>query len=298
MIINFKQKSMKTSTFLKSIVVIGLMGITTSGLFAQTGTRYNTVPASAAEATDTVALGARMPYFVATDPNTTTAVTAGFLNPSVYKWVFKDNADVLLAPQPSVLQYGGAAATTLGLAGYFDQNEISVTWSAIGSYEIEATEHSMPKTGTGCDGSIESRVVVVQALPTFAFNATSTGACAGGTTSFDLPITLSGSGPWKVSYTITLGGTTVAVPDQIVTNGKMPYTASITTLPLTVDLTAGALSGAAGTYTIAVTKVTDRITEKALNTTLAGTVNPASDEFTIGIIAAPTTQPIRHVTNL
>jgi hypothetical protein len=79
----------------------------------------------------------------------------------------------------------------------------------------------------------------------------------------------------------------------------MPYTGSIATLLLPVDLTTGALSGTAGTYTVTITKVIDRITEKALNlASLAGTINAARNTYSIGIIPAPVTQPIQHIRNL
>lgn len=279
---------MKTSTLFKSIATLFVGLIIGTGAFAQTSLLY----VNDAEA-DSAVVGARMPYYVAPDGVVASMVTAGLLSPSYYKWVLSDGG--------TPVKYDGTAATQHGtMTAYYAENEISHTWATTGAKTVSVVERSNPLSGLadGCEQvAAVTRNVEVVPVPTIDYTTAGgfIGAC--NTTTLNVPITLSGTGPWLVSYTVTApNGTDVStITDQVVGIVK-PYTASITTLPLVIDFTEGALTGVAGVYKVRITKVVDRLTAKALNT-VEGTIATAGD-YNVGILATPTTSPIQHVRNL
>lgn len=286
---NLKRKIMKKMTLIRSIATIVMLMVVGMGAFAQ----YS-IPSSPnyVTTTDSVVIGARMPYYIAGDPAIIAMIPA-MMNYSIFKWEFSTSADVPVALTP--LKYDGSATAAQPLPGYYVENEISAIWSvAAGGYKVKNIERSVPLIGTGCDGNQVERAVVVIPIPTIAFNGPDVGGC--GMTTYNVPINLSGASPWKISYTITLGGSTATVTDQVVSNGNMPYTASITTLPLAVNLATAPLTGAIGTYNIVITKVVDRIAEKSLNA-IVGTL-PGTNLFKIASNPAPVTQPVQHIKNL
>jgi len=280
---------MKKMTMLKSIATVALFTVFGMGASAQAPSgNPNYVNDTQA---DSVVVGARMPYYVQPDATVATMVTAGLLNPSYYKWELPGGA----AP----LKYDGSAATPDGtLSTYYKESEISFIWTSTGSFIVKTTERSNPLSGltNGCDGSQTTRNVEVVAVPTI--NYTNAGGYLGtcGSTTINVPVTLSGTGPWKVSYTVTDAASNVlTVTDQVVSDGNMPYRGSVTAIPLSINFTSAPLTGAAGVYHVAITKVTDRLTAKSLNG-IVGTFNGAS--YNVGVLATPTTSPIQYIKNL
>ncbi len=278
---------MKKMTLLKSIATVALFTVVGMGAFGQSLGTY----VSDAQA-DSVVVGARMPYYVQPDATVASMVTAGLLNASYFKWELPG----AVAPE----NFAGTAATpgTGAYTNYYAEKEISHIWGSTGSFQVKVTERSNPLSGlaNGCDGTTTTRNVEVVAVPTIDYTTAGgyLGACSA--TTINVPVTLSGSGPWKISYTVTDAASNVlTVTDQVVSDGNMPYRGSVTTIPLSISFTTAPLTGAAGVYKVAITKVTDRLTAKSLNN-VVGTFNGAA--YNVGVLATPTTSPIQYIKNL
>ncbi|NJM15590.1 MAG: hypothetical protein HC896_09690 [Bacteroidales bacterium] len=236
---------------------------------------------------DTVVVGAQMPYAVTPDANVALMVGAGILDASQFDWTL-----------PAA---GGAIDMTAAGTGLFVEDSITVTWGAApGSYSVSVAENSMRAGAPVCADPTPSTITVeAVALPTLNVTGTDAGDCA--EQDYNVPLSLTGYGPWDITYNIDFAPLSGA-PGNVATGtvksvggegDDVGTTATAFNLPiLATELTAGS----AGTYTVTVTNMDDRISNKALNgAAINGTLATAT--YTIYVYPTPGTGAIRHVEN-
>ena len=230
---------------------------------------------------DTVTVGSKMPYAV--DASIT---PDALMNASQFDWFVTDNTDAVTTTGFTVDE------TKDGGTGYYTSDSVNINWTAAAGtqFKVKVAEVSMPKFGTGCAGSTEELAVEVVALPSIDFQNASGGGCA--LTTFDIPLNLTGYGPWTVEFTVEKNSSG-SPATHTSKKGSLSTKGTVTTLNLTLDNTH--LSGT-GLYEVVITKIFDRISTKSL-TELNGTL-PGTNLFTLGINPTPVTEPIRHLENV
>jgi hypothetical protein len=218
-----------------------------------------------AENTDTVTVGAVMQYWAQPDP----ALVASPVN--TYGWT--------IAPALGSQTAGGAtnlATITFGAA------------AATGNIQVIETSKN------GCAGAAVINPIQSIAAPANTAIAFSVLGCPAGTVPYTLAgptVTLTladamkaGAQQIKVTYTLTgPGGTFVNIPATTVNIAEGGSTVNLSGVNLSEP----------GTYTFAITALTDRISRKS---SIAGTLTVASNTFTVN--RAPITGPIFHVPNM
>jgi hypothetical protein len=268
---------------MKKIIIIGLMAVFSVGLMAQTMEQ---------SAADTATIGSKMIYQVTPDPVIVADVN---MNASHFDWNFSQTDDTPIANS-------GAGITldeTVAGSGYYAESTINVTYTAATypagtTIKVKTAEVTQPIFGTGCTGSTEEINVFFVAVPTVAVNGTSGGGC--GITSWDIPLNITGYGPYDVTFTVEYnqGGSTVTHTESV---GAVANKGGSThSLNLTVNTTTHLNSGS-GRYDIVITNIVDRFSGKS-QVAIAGSVNGSADTYTIGVNPVPTTQPIQHIRNL
>jgi hypothetical protein len=277
-LIYFKKKNMKAKNLFKGLLA-ATMFLLSSTLFAQT---FVVTPVGGPESIDTVTIGSKMAYAIHPDNAITTWVNAGIFRRSGFNWVFsnalavKSSAD--LAPNDSVPD------------GFYTDTVIHVTNIAptvtVGTgFSVSVSERSRPKSGTGCTGIVQTLNIFPVAVPTMLWLTSDTGYC-GAVANTDLNVSLTGYGPWDVSYTVN------GVPKTATLgNGGNRASANLKLTIAAADLTIVTPIG----NSIVLTNVTDRFSRKSLSA-IAGTV-PAT---TLKIYSYPTpgTNAIQHLKNL
>jgi hypothetical protein len=248
---------------------------------------------TAGEGIDTVTVGSRMGYQVT--PDATIAAMTTIMDPSVFKWTFSNSASVRKADG------SGVATATTSPAGYFNENNISAVMpTSTGDITLKAIERSIPKADAtlGCEGNEQSLTIRVIAKAKIDFTGTLTkGSCSAA--DYSLPLSLTGFGPWKISYTISFNsGAPVTYNVTIGAISNKPGTTPLTTL--TLDIPTAQLSSGVGSYTVTLTNVLDRFADKSLDKTLvaATATELPSSPFNLYIYPTPTTSPIQHIRNL
>lgn len=281
---------MKTRILLVGITV-GILGFF-SNLNAQvTGnTALGFVP-NATGSVDTVTVGSVMPYRVTGDINFHALRGQGLFDLSNFNWSVTGTATGFELRDKT----GNTGATTIGAK----DTVVSVQWKTAGSYNVITREVPVPATGMpaiSCNASDNTLPVLVVGRPTIAWdNAGPLGGCGVAGTSISLPVDVTGTGQYEITYKITYtnlaGVTTDAVASNTVTRGSYQPGAQ------TVNLPALSIPAATyGTYTVTIEDLSDRISRKSGVATLAAD-RPATT-LKIYSYPAPTTQPIQHIKNL
>jgi len=322
-------KIMKKTTNFRKMAIAVMLAIACVGANAQYVGPSNATYVNDGTS-DYVTIGSRMPYYVAPDPIIAALQAAGAMDYSQFAWQMTTMASVSVGITPAT--YLNAALTAGGAAGYYTQNEISVIWStpnvAVGSeYEVQVTEHSVPLSGIfaqGCVGNTTTKDIFVIARPTIAFTLPiqenyPCGTAPGPGTIFYVPVSVTGIGPWKVTYNVTYNGGGPQLQSNIPvgvapgeTDANVFITASTPTLlagtptaavaGLPVTLNGGGATNGYGVYVVTVTNITDAISEKSLDPALIAaqaTDLPQAPNatYSIYISPTPTTQPIQHLPN-
>ena len=253
----------------------------------------NFVPSTfAGRGIDSVTLGSLMAYRIAPDSIIASLVRIGAMNPSVYNWLFSDST--------TVLQVNGSPAIADSNGFYPDTVIGAVFNKTYGILSLQVAEKSNPNGGLGCI-SQTTQSLTIQTLPrptiNFTGNPQANGACS--ETDFNIPLKLTGYGPWSVDYTITYDSTAPVAFNQMIGGaGNAVGMTQITTL--TLNITAAQLSNGFGTYKIIITNVRDRISLKSLDQTLIAAHAadlPTVNAYIITIYPSPGTKPIKHILN-
>jgi len=315
---------MKKTTIFRKMAITAMFVIASVGTFAQYVVQQGTYDASLITS-DYVTIGSTMPYYVAPDASIQALIGLGAMTFSQFEWQMTTMGSVSLGITP--LTYAGGALTTLaapnGAVGYFTQNEISVPWSspqvAVGTeYEVQVQEHSVPASGIfaeGCPGTTTVRDIFVIAAPTItipvAQNAMACGSIPAAGLTFYVPVTVTGIGPWTVTYSVTYNGAPylAAAPNSVgVAPGEtdatvfavastptvLAGTPTAATAGLPVVINGGGATNGYGMYVVTVTNITDEISRKSLDA-IPGTL--VSTTYTIYVNPTPATNPIQHEIN-
>ena len=278
---------MNYSIYRKSLIVLAfVLGLT----FTAKSQTY-VLSTVAGEGRDSVTVGSRAGYQISPDP--TIVALSAIMNPSIFQWAFSNAAPVLKSD--------GSATAPVG--GFYSDTAISALMpAAVGSISLNVMERSQPKAGTGCDGLVQTLNIDVLSRATITFTGTSNGACSAA--NYNIPVNLTGFGPWTIEYSITY--TTFAGVSSPAVNYLIGSGAAIlgvlyqTSTSLNLPITAAQLSSGLGTYAVNIINVYDRFGMKSLDLTkVASQVSdlPAT-AFSLIIYPTPVTSPIKHVKNL
>lgn len=262
-----------------SIAVIVLLGLSS----------YTFGQSMVAGGTDTVTVGSKVAYSVDPDP---VILADPNMDPSDFDWFFTDMSDVVTSTGMSVEETKSGS--------YYDADSINVTWSAAAGsqYKVKVAEVSVPQFGSGCRGNEVEQNVQIVARPTIDFQGAAPyegGGC--GVSTFDIPLSLSGYGPFEITFTVEKNqdGSPVTHTETI---GYVGDNGTVTTYNLSLDNTH--FSGN-GRYDVVITNVADRFSAKSLDQSAVASQAsdlPGTNLYTIGIAPTPTTSPIRHLRNL
>jgi hypothetical protein len=282
-----KRNNMRKFTSLKSLATLCLVFVGFANVWAQnpvttevgvslykhTTNSVNPVGPVAGEAIDSVTVGSAMKYYVLPDINVNPGFVAPFTNvASTFAWT---------TSLPT-----GTAAGAIAAVGVFPTNYKQVTWSGLGTINLNVVESS----GAGCgSGSTTTIPVTIIRVPTVTGGAAPAAQCTSNpaTVTFAVPFTLTSdiSTPDKVriNYTVTNPDATV-----LFAAANLDLAKTATTFNLT-------LTGATqyGNYTVTINSVSDRISRKS---SVAGTVTTPNILLTVNRI--PVTGPIYHLPNI
>ncbi|MFP4058974.1 MAG: hypothetical protein ACLFUC_00650 [Bacteroidales bacterium] len=280
---------MKKVNVFKSIGLISALMLISAVISAQPTYVASTV---AGEGTDSVTVGSHMPYRV--EPDATIAGMTTLMDPSIFKWEFSDGSTVLL-------EDGSNNATAVaGEPDFFEENAVSVIMgTTIGDITVSATEKSQPKVGAGCEGNTQTMTITVLPRPTIDFNVTEylDGACSA--EDYDIPISLTGYGPWDVTYTISFdGGAPVPYSTTI---GSIADRVGTTATDYNLSIPSAQLANGTGEYEVVITNVIDRISNKSLDASLVEAQAadlPSTNSYKLYIYPTPATSPIEHLENV
>jgi len=274
------------------IVLIALIGITFT---AQSQTYV--LSTVAGETRDSVTVGSRAGYQVSPDP--TIVALSAIMNPSIYKWVFSNAAPIRKSD--------GTLDTDLSPlnVGFYSDTAISAIMPAAPStITVSVMERSQPKAGTGCDGNTQTLNLDVLPRGTIAFTTLSDGACSA--QPFNIPVNLTGFGPWIVEYSITyttFAGVSSPAVNYTIAGANAATLGTVANhgaTSLNLVIPAIQLNSGLGTYAVNIINVFDRFSMKSLDLTLVA--SQAGDKpavpFDIFVYPTPTTSPIKHVKNL
>lgn len=281
---------MNHSIFQKSlVVVIAILGITFT---AQSQTYV--LSSVAGETRDSVTVGSRAGYRVSPDP--TIVALSSIMNASIYQWAF--------SPVASILKPDGTATTPVSPGFYSDTAISGVMPAAPGTITVSVMERSQPKVGTSCDGNVQTLNIDVFSRATITFTGTGNGACSA--QDYNIPVNLTGFGPWTVEYSITytpFAGVSAAPVTYTIAGGTaatLGTAANSGATSLNLPILTAQLSSGLGTYSVNIINVFDRFAMKSLDLTLVA--SQAADKpaaaYDLFIYPTPTTSPIKHVKNM
>ncbi|MDC0584243.1 hypothetical protein OAO55_00785 [Bacteroidales bacterium] len=238
---------------------------------------------------DTVSVGSLMPYAVDRDPNVAAMATRGILQPSQFNWQ--------VTGANNKIDFGTFNSST----GLYENDSITVSWGqTTGSFEVSTAENSIRNDIILCADETPSVInIEIIDLPEVGFVDSVGGAC----TSADIliPLRLKGYGPWDITYDITftnLQGTksviSTGTEKQVgeVSNKFDDTSSDLLDLPVLTD----ELGFAQGNYTITITQIDDRFTNKSL-IDINGNVDLENNSFDIFLYPTPNTSPIKHIKN-
>ncbi|MDR2039883.1 MAG: hypothetical protein LBQ60_18330 [Bacteroidales bacterium] len=282
---------MKAINIFKTGILVSAIALLSSGAFAQ-APNYTDFTSTGGESIDSVTVGSRMPY----KTQAQTAVTGLVYQ---YKWLFENASGV--NQNWTILDLAGATLTeaTAG-SGYYTNNEISVKMpTSPGTYKLRANVRTVFNGTALCEAADTLANITIVAKPTLAWPTPAQAATcySSSMTSVNIDnIALTGFGAWEVEYTLAFSnfdGSGATSSTKNATIGTSASKAGNYSMP--VDVTQ------AGLYKVTITKLTDRISRKALNPTeiaaVAGTDIP-SGEFTLIVAPQPATKKLQHVRNM
>jgi hypothetical protein len=298
---------MKKTNFLRSIATIAMFLVAGMGVFAQITSPSNvTTPKviGGLDSMDFATVGSVMPYQVTPDAAIANMVTNGMMNASVYHWTVSGGV--------ALSQWAGGALTQPtapdNVADYYTQNQVAAAWASAGIYTLTVAEKSRPLFGlTGCEGNSQYLYVRVVNRPTVAFPAAAdtVGGCGIAGTNVVVPVNLTGTDAWQVTYqidTINMTGGSGTFQASGASANLGTSTLSATTYANTenaVTLTTVAVpANFYGRMLVSITAVSDHISRKSGVSSTAADVPAVAARFVIYSLPTPVTQPIQHVTNL
>lgn len=281
---------MKTRLVLVGLT-LGLFGFYTHVSAQVTATLPLNYVSKTTSAVDTVTVGSVMPYQVSGDVNFHALRKQSLFDFSDFTWSLS----------------GGTAGTDYDLRNLSGNassspaakdTTVSVKWLKTGPFKVNVQEKPVPATGMpaiSCNADVEEMDVLVVARPTLAFPASAmTGGCGVAGTTVNIPVNVTGTGQYDVTYSIDYtpltGSGSNKVTSKLVTIGS--YQPGAQSLNLTYDVTAGEY----GVYTVTIEKLSDRISRKSGVATLATDI--PSTTFKIYSYPAPNTNPVTHIRNL
>lgn len=316
---------MRTKNLFRSLIAI-TFAIMTTGAFAQLTTNhhpYSTDTTTAGETVNYVSQGARVLFATSEDPNIDALITQGVLVPSAWKWTssgvgiqfFQSDG---LSDTSEVTTAGVEDLTGEGLV--YD-SLIAIDFPNLGTVDLYVRERSISNISgiTGCwDNTPEHLPIQVVSTPTIVFNDADRvmGGCgADQDPNNDIPITVSGSGPFttalRIAYNIyytplTGAGSYVVADSTIIEDGTGFNTGwanfSVNNPATNTNIPFNITDGNYGTYTVTLQAITDVISRKTLDASTGFETNglPGAAQRTLRIYALPrpSTQPIKHIQNL
>jgi hypothetical protein len=261
-----------------------------SALYKHTTNSSNTTGPVAGEAVEFVTTGGILKYYVLPDAiaNPSFVVTSPLSNVvSTFTW--------------NLTGATGTAAGTIAAVGANPQNYKQVTWSGLGSINLNVVENS--SLGCASGDTVTTPVTIIKA-PTAEFSADSAAArCISGTDGF-LTQTLTAvpflyasdvaaTRNLKVTYNITCSNAGFLPVTGTVKNA-IDGGAGTGTFDITQTLTHF------GTYTITMTAINDRISTKSIvDGTLAdiNSLGGTKSTYTLVVSRIPVTGPMYHIPN-
>jgi hypothetical protein len=272
---------------------------------------------------DYVTVGSRMPYYVKPDSAIDDLITVGAMNKSLFNWTITDNADAPVTITPK--DYVGTGALNLPVAPagngvYAQENEISVVWDAAKvtpgatPYKVKVNEHGVPATGIFADACAASntvtRLIYVLNRPTITYTDTvvslACGAIPGAALNYNVPLKVTGIGPWIVKYDVTYNGNpyltaqtdTVGSTQAGIIDANVYTTATTASTP-TFSIPLNGLTAASGygVYKVTVTNITDKISSKSLDVINSVASDLATVSHDVYVVPTPVTRPIQHKAN-
>ncbi len=313
------------------ILTTGLVVVVMSGsAMAQlttTNVANSTDTLTAGESPNVVTVGARVPFATQSSLPIWQLQAQGILaSQSVWKWQITNGpggttfyaSDGTSALTPATNDLGTEDLTGLG---FVKDSAISIDFQNVGTLDLWVTERTVSNISgiTGCEGNIEHLSVQVVIAPTIAFNDADRilGGCgADVAANNDIPITVSGNGyfttsgglqiTYKIDYTNLSGATSSLLPSTVINDGDEFSTGwlqfSVNQGPTNTVIPFNIPDGQYGTYTVTLEAITDEVSRKTLNAVAGFDTQglPVVAERTLKIYAlpTPTTQPIKHISNL
>jgi hypothetical protein len=213
------------------------------------------------------------------------------MNASLFKWDF---SVALTIKSPN-----GASPLTEANSGaypkYYAEKEISVVMPASAqTITLTVNEWSMPKTGTGCEGTDSTWNIVVVNRPTLLWPSTKeVGGCVA--TAVTIPLTLTGKSDWVVTYDILYTAYTSGAPQTTKLTNQSATVGSAKSLTI-----ASTVFDTPGKYEVKITNLSDRISRKSLdviNAVVGTDIPAAADTYVVHVYPTPKTQILEHVRN-
>ncbi|NJK97196.1 MAG: hypothetical protein HC905_21845 [Bacteroidales bacterium] len=191
------------------------------GFFSQANAQVTADPAlgfvsKATSSIDTVTVGSIMPYRVTGDINFHALRTQGLFDFSNFNWSLTGGT---AGTNYQLRNNTGNAATTPGAK----DTVISVNWLLAGSYKVNVQEAPAPATGMpaiSCTAGTEEMDVLVVARPTIGWQSANTGGCNVAGTSVNIPVNLTGTGQYEVTYKIDYTPLTGAASNKVASGTK------------------------------------------------------------------------------
>lgn len=279
---------MRTRILFAGIVLVAMSFFSTINAQITGNTTLGFV-ANATGTIDTVTVGSVMPYRVTGDINFHALRLQGIFDFSNFNWSVTGAA--------SGYQLRNNTGNT-GTTPAAKDTVISVNWVETGTYHVLTTEVPVPATGMpaiSCTATANDLQVLVVNRPTAAWPSTVLGGCNVAGTNVALPVNVTGTGKfditYKVTYTNLSGETTDFIASKTETVGTYQGNQTQVNLPA-LSIPAATY----GTYTVIIENLSDRISRKSGVPTL-NTDIPATN-LKVYSYPAPTTQPIQHIKNL
>lgn len=277
---------MKINNIFKSIAITASVIMMGGSLSAQVTGTGPLVPPAGNDVVDSVTIGSTMPYQVTGDITMHDLITQGVLTPSHFNWT---------------VPTGGTLHNSLGVGSPLaTDTTVSVNWTSLGVQTVTTTE--VPQAASGqpaftCVANTQTLNILVLNRPTIVWNAVSpAGGCGVAGTTVNIPITLNGTGQfniyYKIEFTPLAGVQTTPVDYSVV-----PFTVgTYQNGSQSINLSYAVPAASYGTYTVVVSQIADRISEKS------GVPSQASDipaaNYVIYSYPTPVTGPINHIKNL
>ena len=247
----------------------------------------------AGETRDSITVGSRAGYQISPDP--AIVALSSIMNPSIFQWTFASGA---------VVQKPNGTAATIVAPGFYSDTAISAVMPAVtGTDTLSTVERSQPKAGSSCDGSIQKLILDIMPRATISFTGTTNGACSA--QDYNIPVNLSGYGPWIVEYSITYtnqSGVSSPAINYLIGSGADTLGTIANSGPTSLNLTVlgTQLNLGLGTYSVKILNVYDRFGMKSLDLSLVASQagDKPAGSYDLLIYPAPATSPIKHVKNL